>query len=116
MHEIAMQTGKPVIADSLLTAQTSNLQCSGTVVQALNTIGQAFDCRWRVTGTGVVLLEQGFHQRNLLPQTNVAELHAYLQDILEAIHAFQPLQPNDVNITPQLTSLAGILSSEQISG
>ena len=99
----------------------------GSVAQALDSIGEAFDCDWSVNKRGIVLLRRRFTAPGEMPQMHLAEMQQMTTDVFKALrlipvdtefgHQYLPLDKTIGTLTPQQRRLllgGGILKARDL--
>ncbi|MCW3095089.1 MAG: hypothetical protein JWL77_707, partial [Chthonomonadaceae bacterium] len=87
------QSGLNILIDGEPLAPMADVECDGTLEEALNKIADAFDYNWKVGKGGIVLLNKRFRNRSDAPQASVAELTHLVQN-MSGIFALTKVEPD----------------------
>jgi hypothetical protein len=87
------QSGLNVLIDGEPLTPMADVECDGTLEEALNKISDTFDYNWKVGRGGIVLFNKRFRNRNDAPQANVAELTHLVQN-MSGIFALTKVEPD----------------------
>ena len=112
--KLSTTAGISVMTDGVPDKAKADLDVTGTVRQALDAICAAFDCRWSVSKTGIVMLSRRFADPAERPQVHLLEMQRMLRDIRAALDVVPP-EIVGAKYGKLLERLADSFSDEQLA-
>lgn len=98
--------GKPITSQK-------DLEISGTLQEALDTVASDFDYSWALTSSNVILMNKRFHNQMEMPQINLNEAKQTARDMLNALQGL-PSHSDPTELGGMIFDMAHRLSAEQI--
>ena len=89
LDALTQETHVNILVDDEPLRQNADLIFNGTLREALDRVGNAFDYTWTVSKGGVVLMSKTFKNYDERPQVNLPEMLQMTRDILNALNLVQ---------------------------
>jgi hypothetical protein len=112
LEELAKQ-GVNVVTDGVPITLAASLSFKGTIKEALDKIGDAFDFDWTLTKNNIILMTKRFKNSDEFPQVHLVEIRQLTKEILAALKIVS-YDPTPAGFGDQLRTLLSSFTSQQL--
>lgn len=113
--DLAKQSERSILVNDEPRDNQADVEFKGSLKDALDAIGKAYDYAWRLNKRGVVLMTKRFSRQEEYPPLNAREMNQTVQDTIAILDSFPYDFRRDWNVGALICDVYASLSPQQIA-